>query len=126
MLLLTFSATLAIGCGSSSSTSSAEAKSVSVAEQRFFMVLRQANRVAGTRCSRKSDQVALRCYQRIVESPTAKAEATFSESIEKLLKGGVGSKCADQLEEALSTMNSVPAFPGGTSSICRAESQETE
>jgi hypothetical protein len=123
-LVLVLSATAIAGCGSSATTSPAEAQAVAVAEHRFLVADRHANIAAKARCSKKSGQAGANCFHKVVERLEAKPRARFVASIEALLEGGVGPECADELKETLSTISSVPLFPGGTASICRSESRE--
>jgi hypothetical protein len=37
---------------------------------------------------------------------------------------GVGSKCAEALEEALAEVAELPSFPGDATTACRAESRQ--
>jgi hypothetical protein len=113
------------GCGSSAATSPGEAKAISSAEQKFLAEYRHANVVAAAQCADKDGQKTYeRCHLNAVEPQEAEAISRFSESIQVFLESGVGLECSDQLKEALSTMNSVPAFPGGTASVCLSESQK--
>jgi hypothetical protein len=122
---LLLSATAVVGCGGSSATTSpAEANAVAVAEHRFFVANRHANIAAKARCSKKSVQAGASCFHKVVELLEANPRARFVASIEALLEGGGGPKCAAALKETLSTISSVPLFPGGTASICRSESRE--
>jgi hypothetical protein len=121
-LALLLSATATAGCGSSATTSPADAKAVAVAEHEFFVANRRANIAARAQCSKESGQAGESCFQKVVESLEAKPRAEFVTFVEGLLEGGVGPECAEALDEALSTISSVPLFPGGTASICRSES----
>lgn len=122
-LVLMLSVTAIPGCGSSATTSPADAKAVAVAEHEFFVANRRANIAARAQCSKESRQAGESCFQKVVEPLEAKPRAGFVTSVEGLLEGGVGPECAEALEEALSTISSVPLFPGGTASICRSESR---
>lgn len=123
-LVLLLSATAIAGCGSSATTSPADAKAVAVAEHEFFVANRRANIAAKAQCSKESRQAGESCFHKVVEPLEAKPRAGFVTSVEGLLEGGVGPECAEALEEALSTISSVPLFPGGTASICRSESRD--
>lgn len=113
-----------LGCGSSAATSPAEAKAVAVAEGRFLKEWAHAYKVAVARCQAKSRQGSPSCRRPAEPALEAKARARFTASIERLLEAGVGPKCAEELEETLATITSVPEFPGGTASVCRGESRE--
>lgn len=116
--LVLLSATVMVGCGSS--TSPAEAEAASVAEQRFLKQWRSAVAAGSARCSGK-DHLA-RCYRAVVIPLQGEAMVEFSDSIESFLDGGVGSECAEALEDAQSAMSSVPSFAGEASAVCSAES----
>ena len=122
-LVLLLSATALAGCGSSATTSPAEAKVIAVAEQKLGVGIRRAVIEAKFQCSKKSGQAEESCFQRLVWQGEGKPTTAFMATVEGLLEGGVGPECAESLEEALSTINSVPLFPGGTASICQAESR---
>lgn len=123
-LVLLLLITAVLGCGSSATTSADEAKAVSIAEKKFVAEWGHANVIGTTQCSKEEGEAGARCYQEAIAPLQAKAREEFSGSIKRLLEGGVGPECADELKETLSTMNSVPVFPGGTASICLSESRE--
>lgn len=125
MLALLLSVTAMIGCGSSATTSSSEAADIATAEQRFLTAWKSANSAGVAQCSKRGEPAGTKCYQDIIAPLEADSRARFSASIESLLEGGVGPECADALHETLSTINSVPLFPGGAASICRSESRKT-
>lgn len=121
-LVLVFSATAIVGCGSSATTSPADAKAIAVAEHEFGIAIHRAVIDAKNQCSKQSGQTGEVCFQRLVARGEAKPTMTFEATVKGLLESGVGPECAEALEEALSTISSVPLFPGGTASICQAES----
>lgn len=122
ILLSMLGAILAVGCGSSATTSRSEVVAVAAAEQKFAAVLRQANMAAKEECRSRSNHVRIHCFQKAFEAGEEKAASDFSDAIERLLAGGVGSGCAAALEEALGSVSSVPLFPGDAAAACRAES----
>jgi hypothetical protein len=113
------------GCGGSSeSTSRADVKAVAVAERELGNAWRRANVLGKKRClSKKSEQSASRCFRKVVPPRERAAQAEFSVAIEKVLAGGVGSDCADALEEAMAESQTIPLFPGDATAACRAESR---
>jgi hypothetical protein len=122
-LVLLLSATAIVACGSSATTSPADAKKIGVAEHEFSMGIRRAVIDAKAQCSKKKGQAAEICLQRLVFRGEAKPTVAFETAVKRVLESGVGPECAESLEEALSTISSVPLFPGGTASVCLAESR---
>lgn len=116
------SVVLVAGCGASASTNPVEAKAASSAERIFDVESSHAYKVAVAHCKTKNRSAE--CRQPADPLLETRARVRFTRAIEDLLHAGVGPKCAEALEEALSTMNSVPQFPGSIASACRAESQE--
>jgi hypothetical protein len=123
VLLLLFATAIA-GCGSSRSTSPAEAHAIAVAESHFLAQSRLAEEAATDRCSTKDGRAGKECHAAVAGPRQGNAMLEFSKSIEAFLNGGVGPECAHVLDETLSTMTSVSAFPGEATATCHAESQQ--
>jgi hypothetical protein len=112
------------GCGSSAKTDSTEAHKVAVAERQFLNEWGKAAAVVRLQCSGMHGKPGARCSQRILKSRQGRAMVKFSGSIDALLDGGVGPKCAEELEDTRSLMTEVPYFPGDATAVCRAESKQ--
>jgi hypothetical protein len=112
------------GCGSSASTSPQEARAVAVSEARFLKEWRAAAQSGARRCAPIDRRDARRrCLQRFEEPGKFRAAKRFQAGLEGFLEEGLGSKCAESVEEAIATIPSVPSFAGLTAAACRADSQ---
>jgi hypothetical protein len=105
-------------------TDATEAHKVAVAERKFLNEWGKAAAVVRSQCSGMQGKPGARCSQRILKSRQGRALLKFSESIDVILDGGVGTKCAEELEDTQSLMTEVPYFPGDATEVCRAESQQ--
>jgi hypothetical protein len=114
------------GCGSSASTSHEEAREVAVAEQEFLTAWGQANGDAKDRCEAKtsSDAAFTHCFAATAMPAERRAVARYTQTFEKVLAAGVGSECAEALEESVAESVGLAAFGGGDATrICRTESR---
>lgn len=112
------------GCGSSASTSPQEARAIGVAEAAFLKEWRNAEKNGAKHCAAIDGRVVRRrCLQRFEEPGKFRAAKRFQAELEGFLEKGLGSKCAESVEEAIHTIPSVPSFAGMTTHACRADSQ---
>jgi hypothetical protein len=116
---------IAAGCGgSSASTSGADAAAVAAAEHGFLRAWNGAETKAKEQCQPAAGKSFYRCYNPAVRPGQRAAVASFTDALEKVMAGGVGSKCAEAVEEAIAEPEALPNFPGDATAGCRAESRQ--
>jgi hypothetical protein len=99
---------------------------VATAERTFLGEWRRANELAIQRCAGMKGPEGVKCSQAVTQPRQGPATADFLKAFEAILAGGVGPKCEEALENALYSVTSVPAFGGATTSMCRAESRQSD
>ncbi len=100
---------------------------MAVAERQFLTAWGQANGNARERCEAKtsSDAAFTQCFAVTVAPGDRAAIARYKAAFEKVLDAGVGSECAEALEESLVEPFGLAEFNGGeATSLCRAESRD--
>jgi hypothetical protein len=111
------------GCGSSASTSPQEAHTIAVAEAAFLKEWGTAEKDGMRRCDPIAGRVARqRCFQHVAGPGQIHAASRFVAEMEGSLEQGLGSKCAESVEDAIASIPSVPSFAGETTAACRADS----